>query len=771
MEVTEVAKVYLEHNPFSGCTKCEINGKDVSKKDDFLRCWGDPDKSFLQDWVGDFFQKLHNVENDDEYEVEFFGLPSDYRDLENVKDKFCEENSGIKINLVQKDVNVKSSEERVRQLRALFDEMQKNSPYEELKTKELKENFSNALGDEEEIGVVATMSSGKSTLLNAILHQDLLPARNAATTAVVAKIYNDKTKHEFRVSAYNKNGKFICNDKVASPKILDELNSNSDVSDLRLFGNIPNIKEYGLRVVLSDTPGPNNSANETHKQHTYKLIGKIYKPMILYVLNATQLQVNDDKNLLSDIAQEMKKSGIQSKDRFIFVLNRVDALDTQKGENAYTAVKTLREYLKNFGIDNPKIFPISAYLSRIVRLKKDSNSSLSDDENDFLDTKGRRFIQNEERHLYQFAPLSNEGRKTLDTLIKAAKDKNDNLTFTDICSGVPALEIAINEYVEKYAIRQKIKLSISTFKNFIEAKAIKAKSINNISKNEKNRDEVIKTLELIEQKLEDGHRAKAIEQNINKFNFTKSANKFLDKERKDLSEIIGELSSAGDDMEETEAKLYLNTVKDQLEHFRMKFIAQVDENINLGLLKDIEEMYKEYKNYANSIILESSNFGNAFLNEISIESIVDLNLDINNIFESLKKTIKEEQTYSTGNKDKAWYKPWTWKDDIYKVYTITTEKEIFNPEIFANEVLQDIYKNFSADIDGVKNTISENSRVFKDRFIEDIKKLKKAIKINTNKQINLLKNKDKLEEAVTLENKNIKWLDDFNCKLDHILEI
>lgn len=80
-------------------------------------------------------------------------------------------------------------------------------------------------------------------------------------------------------------------------------------------------------------------------------------------------------------------------------------------------------------------------------------------------------------------------------------------------------------------------------------------------------------------------------------------------------------------------------------------------------------------------------------------------------------------------------------------------------------------KTFSADIDGVKNTISENSRVFKDRFIEDIKKLKKAIKNNTNKQINLLKNKDKLEEAVTLENKNIKWLDDFNCKLDHILEI
>ena len=766
-----MAKVYLEHNPFSGHTKCTIDGKDVSKKDDFLRCWGNPDKSFLQDWIGEFFQRLHDIENDDKYEVEFFGLPSDYRDLENVKDKFCEENSSIKINLVQKDISVKSSEERVKQLRKLFKEMQENSPYDELKTKELRENFSNALGDEEEIGVVATMSSGKSTLLNAILHEDLLPARNAATTAVVAKIYNDKSKHEFRVSAYDKSGKFICNDKVANPKILDELNSNSDVSDLRLFGDIPNIKEYGLRVVLSDTPGPNNSADDTHKQHTYKLIGQIYKPMILYVLNATQLQVNDDKNLLNDIAQEMKKSGIQSKDRFIFVLNRVDALDTQKNENAYKAIKNLREYLKTFDIDNPKIFPVSAYLSRVARLKQNSASLLSDDENDFLDTKGKRFIKNEERHLYKFAPLSNEGKQILDTLIKDAKDKNDELAFADICSGVPALEIAINEYVEKYAIRQKIKLSIETFKNFIETKAIKAKSINNISKSEQNREEVIRTLESIEQKLEDGHRAKSMEERIRKFDFTNSANQFLNKEKEELSKILGELSDVEDDMDEASAKKYISDFKDQLEHFSMKFIAQIDEKINIGLLKDIEEMYEEYKNYAKSIISESSDFGKAFIGEISVESLVDVNLDINNTFNSFKKTIKEERTYSTGNIDKAWYKFWTWFDDEYKIHKYTTEKEIFNAKGFLDEMIQNIYKNFSPAMDEVRDKILENSREFKDKFLNDIKRLKKAMENNTNKQIELLRNKDKLEEAVALENQNIKWLDDFSGKLDRVLEI
>lgn len=766
-----MAKVYLEHNPFSGHTKCTIDGKDVSQKDDFLRCWGNPNKSFLQDWVGEFFQRLHDIENDDKYEVEFFGLPSDYRDLENVKDKFCEENSGIKINLVQKGINVKSSEERVRQLRALFDEMQKNSPYDELKTKELRENFSNALGDEEEIGVVATVSSGKSTLLNAILHEDLLPARNQPTTAVVAKIYNDKSKHEFRVSATDRDGNFICDDIVGTPEILDKLNSNKEVSDLKLFGNIPNIKEYGLRVVFSDTPGPNNSGDDTHKQHTYKLIGQIYKPMILYVLNAGQPQVTDDKNLLNDIAQEMKKSGIQSKDRFIFVLNKVDELNTQKGENAYMAIKNLREYLKTFDIDNPKIFPISAYLSKVARLKQNRKSLLSDDENDFLDTKGKRFIENEERHLYKFAPLSNEGKQILDAIIKDAKDKNDELAFADICSGVPALEIAINEYVEKYAIRQKIKLSIETFKNFIENKAIKAKSINNISKSGQNREEIIRTLESIEQKLKDGHRAKLMEERIREFDFINSANQFLNKEKEELVKILGKLSNVENDMDEAGAKKYISDFKDQLKHFSMRFIAQIDEKINLGLLKDIEEMYEEYKNYAKSIISESSDFGKAFIGEISVESLVDVNLDINNTFNSFKKTIKEERTYSTGNIDKAWYKFWTWFDDEYKIHKYTTEKEIFNAKGFLDEMIQNIYKNFSPAMDEVRDKILENSREFKDKFLNDIKRLKKAMENNTNKQIELLRNKDKLEEAVALENQNIKWLDDFSGKLDRVLEI
>lgn len=86
-------------------------------------------------------------------------------------------------------------------------------------------------------------------------------------------------------------------------------------------------------------------------------------------------------------------------------------------------------------------------------------------------------------------------------------------------------------------------------------------------------------------------------------------------------------------------------------------------------------------------------------------------------------------------------------------------------------MIQNIYKNFSPAMDEVRDKILENSREFKDKFLNDIKRLKKAMENNTNKQIELLRNKDKLEEAVALENQNIKWLDDFSGKLDRVLEI
>ena len=54
-----------------------------------------------------------------------------------------------------------------------------------------------------------------------------------------------------------------------------------------------------------------------------------YKPLVLYILNATQLGINDDNYLLNIIRDEMNSKDKQSKDRFIFVLNKIDDFDPE----------------------------------------------------------------------------------------------------------------------------------------------------------------------------------------------------------------------------------------------------------------------------------------------------------------------------------------------------------------------------------------------------------------------------------------------------------
>lgn len=53
-------------------------------------------------------------------------------------------------------------------------------------------------------------------------------------------------------------------------------------------------------------------------------------PLILYVLNASQLSIDDDRNLLELVGQAMRKGGKQSKDRFIFVVNKMDVFDPER---------------------------------------------------------------------------------------------------------------------------------------------------------------------------------------------------------------------------------------------------------------------------------------------------------------------------------------------------------------------------------------------------------------------------------------------------------
>ena len=163
-------------------------------------------KKPLEEWSLDalfYFEQKYR----DDLKIIFTGISQDCDYFEDVlKQNISKLN--IDITFVRKDITQIDS---IKKMKTLYSEMKAAScPFKELReNKSIEENFNKALDDEFEIAVVATMSAGKSTLINAMLGTELLPARNEATTATLARIHDDDDATHFIGEAFDNEGNCI----------------------------------------------------------------------------------------------------------------------------------------------------------------------------------------------------------------------------------------------------------------------------------------------------------------------------------------------------------------------------------------------------------------------------------------------------------------------------------------------------------------------------------------------------------------------------------
>ena len=67
--------------------------------------------------------------------------------------------------------------------------------------------------------VVATMSSGKSTLINALIGRELLPSSNCACTAKAVAILDNDMMNDFRIHAVDSAGKYSVIDTLRAADV------------------------------------------------------------------------------------------------------------------------------------------------------------------------------------------------------------------------------------------------------------------------------------------------------------------------------------------------------------------------------------------------------------------------------------------------------------------------------------------------------------------------------------------------------------------------
>ena len=314
------------------------------------------------------------------------------------------------------------------------------------------------------------MSAGKSTLINALLGQKLMPSKQEACTATITEVKDNDADH-FTAKVYDSNGKLVQTHQNLSLEVMKSLNDNKEVSRIHIEGNIPFVTSEDVALVLVDTPGPNNSRDPEHKAATYRMLSESSKTVVLYVLNATQLGVNDDYNLLKYVADSMKVGGKQSRDRFIFVVNKLD--DFKKDDDSIeAAIKKTREYLHDNGIEDANIYPASALTA--LNIRTILSESDDDDDDEVYEAKGKvkKFNKNPEMHFENLAPLPPSARDEIQNRLARAREKGDVNEEALIHCGIIPIEMAVKTYVQKYAKTAKIKNIVDTFSKRLESAQI-----------------------------------------------------------------------------------------------------------------------------------------------------------------------------------------------------------------------------------------------------------------------------------------------------------
>ncbi len=752
--------VEMIYNPYLMETEIHFDGAEylVNKNSALHDC-----KNLrLQLWIERLCSALEKDVNEEEITIDFSGTISDFEDLTLSCQHHNQKNTDT--TFYCQHIRVMDPSDKIHQLKELMDEIQEG-PFEQLKTAQVQKNFEKSMNDEFEIAIIATMSSGKSTLINAFLGKELIPSKNEACTAKITRIYNQEGAETFSAETFDSEQQSIQAIREIAPTDLVDFNENHEIQTIHLKGSIPHISSKGMNLVMIDTPGPNNSRDMEHRTQTFRIIQNEEQPIVMYVLNGSQLGINDDNLLLSNVSEAMKVSGKQSKDRFIFVLNQADKYDVEAGESLQVALDNAKSYLESHGIEHQNIYPISAQLAKLLRMQQSGEALTAKQRRDSYDYE--RFIEQEEMQMHRYPTLTPSVQNAIKTRLEDAADDKEKAI---IYSGVPVIEEVINEYLEKYAVTSKIKNGVEAFRKVIEQENMLFKIEEEIQENEEQRQKLIQEINYVNELLEKGDHGKTLIQDIQSLS-DETAKRYLNDTHK---KFVGKLIDVSEPMQqenqvkEREAKLMVSQFQKEVELLCSTLLIELEKGIEQGLRNQADAYADEYKKSIQNLLNSSVelNIATSITEDVLTVNLPDANELISMYTEAREIYVRTE---TRRNSSKKWYKPWTWGEsstyekDIYETHEFVDMqkviKQYLNPVV---DYMEDLLKS-------AQSQATEQTDSFKKMFLDQLQILEDAIREKMNRLQKLTVNQGVVEEEATRHKADKEWLRMIISKLDVLL--
>lgn len=762
-------KVFIKYNPYSIETEITVDGKKLAQNSKI----GEKvmPGSRLQEWVEDLPRDLIDEYNDTDFDITFHGTLLDYEDLTEVFTAAFERGE-LTANLDRKPA--KETKDKETLIDGVFQKIQ-DGPFDELRDPDIISAFRHAKSSDFEVCVVATMSAGKSTLINSMLRSKLMPSKQEACTAIITRIKDtlDGADH-WQAEVYDKSNQLIESHQHLTYSTMERLNGDDRVSMIKVNGDIPFVTSDDISLVLIDTPGPNNARDPEHYKVQSTFLNQSSKSLVLYIMEGT-FGSDDDNSLLRRVADSMKVGGKQSKDRFIFVVNKMDDRKKEDGDTEQT-LERIRAYLKRHGIINPNLFPAAALPALNIRLIQ-SGVEVDEDTADETEMKVRKLNRNASMHYETYASLPSSIRGEINTQLTEAQNADNAELEALIHTGVPSVEAAIRQYVQKYAKTAKIKNIVDTFMHKLDEVGCFEETKRELAANRGASEQIVRQIEEIRRNIDDVKSAKTFRGAVDD-----AVIKVCDEAKEVIESIVQKYQAKirkriddarGQELDVDEAKDEVARLARFAQKLEPDFQAELDELIRANLITTSNALLDEYKKRLASL---TQDIGAAGLSGITIDPLKLMGGSVVRADDfSVHKLVQSKEVEDgkewVKNTDKKWYKPWTWfQESGYYRTKYKTVKYIDASEL-AQEFLSPIQEIVFENGDNARQHAQKQSNRIANLFNLEFKRLDDVLKAKLADLESYATEQEKAEARVRESEAKLQWLETIKKEVESILEI